>query len=365
MVDARGEPDPEGADDEQPIAGKRISFDSALAMLQTTLADVCAGAASVCVTDYEASDDAVVSSVVDRAKALLSSALEALDVAAVLYGDIEEPVDLGEPTSSEADLSAPSSAPPPGLADAVVLARMGLRSRQRALRPAGPGTSRWEQLAAVDSALRTIQKSLSAVDRALSSAERVPSSLSFYEAAVDRSLAVRRRYVRLHRTAVQQGPPAPGELRARLRLVGNTIAQILGLDVAAHLRTGDRALLMMSHSRVRDWLSRLDDAPAHVAAGLRLWQDIVNVATMFLDVSKREELVQHDARLVRAALAELPSSGEPLDEQATSALLARLRTMLGRSPSLDVLLEAPAPPAPAELRRVLEDLDRALGASAA
>lgn len=363
-----------GARDARPpllraLGASREPFDSAVSMLQAHLTEVCAGAATVCVADYETGDDAAVASVVERAQTLLSSSLEALDVVTVLYSGPDEPAEPAEPAEppsnglQEANPSAAGAVPSDGLADAVVLARMGLRSRQRALRELTAGAARWERLAAADSALRTIQKSLSAVDRALSATERVPPSLSFYERAVDRSLAVRRRYVHLHQLIVRGGPPAPADLRLRLRLSGNAIAHVLGLDLAVHLRTGDRALLMMSHARVRDWLAQRDETPAHAAAGMRLWQDLVNVATMFLDVSKREELVQHDARLVREALRDLPDPDAPWEEAARAAFLDRLRPACGRSAALDALLADPAPSL-ADLRRVLEELDRSLGAHA-
>lgn len=335
-------------------------FKSAVTMVQRHLAEVCSGAAAVTLADYETGDAAVVDVVMERARALLLSALEALDVVAVLYGEPTEPSASGEtgPPSGE-----PLATVPPvqreGIADAVVLARMGLRYQMRALRDLGEHATRWERLAAVGSALGTIQTSLNAVDRAMAEAVHMPPSLRFYESAVERSLAVRRRYVALHRTIVQKAPPSAAELRPRLRLIGNAIARMLGLQVAVHLRTGDRALLMMSHAKVREWLAHHEDDAGHVSAGLRLWQELVNISTMFLNVSRREELVQHDARLVREALRMLPEAGE--DAAARRALCERLSAMVGRSPQLDALLEGPPEAVDLnELRCLLEELDRAL-----
>lgn len=348
-------------------------------MVQRHLAEVCAGAAAVTLADYETDAAGAVDIVVERARALISQALEALDVVAVLYGDLYgellepgetgellEPGEAGEPPAAggaEAPhegaaepVSSPESAE---IADAVVLARMGLRHRLRALRELGERATRWERLSAVGSALGTIQTSLNAVDRAMARAEHIPPSLRFYESAVEGSLVVRRRYVALHRLIVQKGPPTAAEARPRLRLIGNAIARMLGLQGAIHLRPGDRALLMMSHAKVREWLAHHEDDAAHVSAGLRMWQELVNISTMFLNVSKREELVQHDARLVREALRQMPAAAD--DAAARGALVARLSAMAGRSPSLDALLEAPPEAVdPGELRRVLEDLDRQL-----
>lgn len=349
----------------QPVSAAGLPWDSALAMLQQHMTKVCSEASSVCVTDYESGDDAAVHALVGRSELMLASALQILDVVTLLYD-----ADEGQ-GGNDAEAEAPlpdgdrvSSLPPPdgaSIADAVVLARMGLRGRQRQLLALGERASRWERLAVAGSALRTVQKSLSSVDRTMADAERIPPSVNFYRGAVERSLIIRRRYVELHRAVVKTAPPQLDELRARLRLIGNAIALLLGLDVATHLRTGDRALLMIAHARIREWLTQRSDDPQHAAAGQRLWQDMNNISTMFLEVNKREELVQHDARLVHEALCELGAEGG--DELAQERSIQRLSVMLGRSPSLDALLEQPwQADMTKPLQEALQDLARTLGA---
>lgn len=340
----------------------RPPFESAVRMLQRHMEDVCRSAAAICITDYETLEMAAVSALVERSQALVSSALSTLDMVALLCGGAAQAPQTEAEAPAEGDHGdSRPPAPSEGLRDAVVLARIGLRSRQRSLLALSGGATRLEQLSAAGSALRTIQKSLSAVDHALSDSERIPPSLRFYRDAVERSLLVRQHYVRFQRAVLRSGPPSPSELRGRLRLIGNTITQMLGLDVAAHLRTGDRALLIMSHARIRSWLSQSDNGPAHVTVGLRLWQDLVNVATLLLDVNKREELVQHDARVVSEALRDLPSMEASWSEGGQGALVDRLRCMLGRSPPLDAILEGSAAAEIGEVRRLLEDLARTLG----
>lgn len=338
-----------------------LPWNSAVSMLQDHLAHLCSDAASVCITDYEGQDPKALVALTERSRDLVAGALDALDVVSVLYCDgssetpeIPETGDGDRPSSPPIDTE--------NITDAVMLARMGLRARQRSLQALGDRATPWEQLSTVGGVLRTIQKSLSAVDRAMADAEQVPASINFYGRVVERSIEIRRRYVSFSKAVTQSGPPQPSELRRRLRLVGNSITQLLGLDIAVHLRTGDRALLMMMHSKVRQWLSHQEDDAVHLAAGQRLWQDALNAGTMFMDVNRREELTQHDARLVREALRELPPSGNAWDEAARLAMFGRLSAMLGRSPSLDALLQEPwANDKLEELRFTLLGLAQSLG----
>ncbi len=339
---------------------------AALEMLKRRLTEVCREASSVRVTDFESGDPALVDDLVDHAHALLSSALDALDVVSVLYGEGEAPA---VPTGESAAAEEPASAPPSdaeSIGDVVVLARMDLRNRQRALRALGDRTPRLDRLAAAGGALRTIQKSLSAVDAAISMGADMPRSINFFGESVARSLDVRRRYALFHERVARDGPPAQDTVRERLRSIGNGIAQLLGARTADHLRTGDRALLMMSHAKIRDWLTVKEAAPMHLATGLRLWQDIASIATMFLDVNKREEIVQHDGALVREALRALPTPGDAReeatwDEDRRRALLDRLRSMRGRSLALDACLDAPLTALQIEtIRDILTELQRAL-----
>ncbi|MFO0589276.1 MAG: hypothetical protein U0441_17190 [Polyangiaceae bacterium] len=339
---------------------------TALSMLKAHLADVCTTAGAVVVADYEGGDLARVDELVKRAHSLLSSALEAIDVVAVLCGGVDD--DL--PPEQEGDRPALSPEDAETIGGVVVLARMDLRGRRRALDLLSERSSAVDRLAAAGSALRAIQKSLSAIDDAVSTGAQVPRSINFYGQTLARSLDTRKRYLRFQNIVVRDGPPNAEALPARLRSIGNAIAQILGAHVALHLRTGDRALLMVSHARIHEWLTARDHGPTHVATGLRLWQDVVNIATMFLEVNKREELILHDGRVVREALRALPPEGDEWgeaawDDAARAAVLDKLKPARGRAAALDAMVDGP----PSEirlpaLRALLVELDRALAIAA-
>lgn len=349
MSGAPSQPPPEGAD---------IDID-AEAMLREHLSRQCEDAAALSVADHEGADAAAIGALLQTACSLLTGALESLDVVELLYGGdlVDGAVELSaEEPSSDAEGQVDPRAE---IADVVVLARLGLRSRLRALRALGAASTGWERLAATDSALRTLQRSLGAVHGAMAVAQRAPQSFDFYEHTVERSLDVRMRYFNFHRRVARVPTPTSADVAERVRFLGNAIAQLLGSRAAAHLRTKDRALLMMAHARAREWLSAPHDDASHQASGVRLWQDVVNIATMFLDVSRREELLQHDARLVRELLA----GPRPEGPEEVAAILGRLRKMPGRSPVVDVLLERPANEVgPGEVWDALESLERTFSA---
>lgn len=339
---------------------------TALSMLKAHLSDVSGTAGTVVVADYEGGDAARIDELVKRAHSLLSSALEAIDVVAVLCGGIDE----DPPLEQEGDRPSLSPEDAETIGGVVVLARMDLRGRRRALDLLSERSTAVDRLAAAGSALRAIQKSLSAIDGAVSTGAQVPRSINFYGQTLARSLDTRKRYLRFQNIVARDGAPSAEGLSARLRSIGNAIAQILGAHVALHLRTGDRALLMVSHARIREWLLSRDPGAQHVAAGLRLWQDVVNIATMFMEVNKREELILHDGRVVREALRSLPVDGDEWgeaawDDAARAAVLQSLKAARGRALALDALLDAP----PSEirlsaLRALLVELDRALAVAA-
>lgn len=341
--------------------------DSARVMLQQHLAHICSEAAAVCVTDYEGSPAGEVEALVKRSIHLVRGALEALDLVALLHGEDEQEegsTDVSIDSGDRASWMPPSDTE--RVMDTLLLARMGLRSRLRRLSSPGPAEVPLERIALAGGALRTIQKSLNAVDRCLATGGCAPATVDCYHRNVDVSLQIRRQYVELRRMVVGDAAPRPEEVRTRARRAGNAIARLLGLPIAAQMRTGDRVILMMAHSRVQEWLSkqREDDEP-HVAEGARLWQDIANLATMFLDVSRREELVSHDARLAGEVLRDLPVSASEWDGPTSGAILDRLAPMRGRSPQLDAMLSSKADVVSLDaLRALLVDLRQTLAPTA-
>jgi hypothetical protein len=297
-------------------------------------------------------DVAAIDALLARGRGVLASAFEALDVLAILYE-----------TSSLDDATPSPIADESSVEDVVVVAWLSLRERRAALETLGRHGSEVERLSSVDSAMHAVQKSLSAVERSLAAGVDAPPATNFHDEHVLASVELRRRYVRFHEAVVRGGAPPPELLSLRLRAIGDSVAELLGLAAPLSLRAADRAALVRCQQRLRDH-RRLAPGADHEVDGRRLWQDLVHVSTMFLDVHKREEVVFHDARAAQHALARLHGA-PPGDAAALAEILASLRVLEGRSPALDALLAKPAEGLDrAALRAALETIARAIGPGA-
>jgi hypothetical protein len=109
---------------------------------------------------------------------------------------------------------------------------------------------------------------------------------------------------------------------------------LVGWDVYPQLRVRDRLQLRDLQRRVLDWLRSDRDA----TAGRRLWEDLVGFVRMLAQVSRRQELVEHDAKVVHDARERLAvgSHGVVPDD-----LLAALTSLTGLDDDVDMLLASP------------------------
>jgi hypothetical protein len=216
------------------------------------------------------------------------------------------------------------------------MADLELRQRTERLTRVGPVQGAAALLGECDSSLRRIRKALNAVDAAIATAADVPPRLDF-ASELETSLAVRRAYAKLRARLVGVGEPTAGTMRARIRAVGTQLASCIGWDVYADMRVGDRLVLRDIQRRVLEWLRGENDATP--AAGMRLWQDLAGCLEMLVLVNRRQDLVAHDAAVVRDALARLAPQCD-----VDSATWHRLRELDGLDPELDELLLLPPPP---------------------
>jgi hypothetical protein len=235
------------------------------------------------------------------------------------------------------------------------MADLELRQRTERLTRVGAAQGAPALLGECDSSLRRIRKALNAVDAAIATAADVPPLLDF-TSELETSLAVRRAYAKLRLRLVAVGEPTPETTRARLRAVGTQLASCVGWDVYADMRVGDRLLLRDVQRRVLDWLRGEGDATP--AAGLRLWQDLAGCLEMLALVNRRQELVGHDAAVVRDAVARLAL--EPRAE-IDAAAWQRLAALDGLDAQLDELLLQRQPPPRTWLEPILERLATQLG----
>jgi hypothetical protein len=227
------------------------------------------------------------------------------------------------------------------VADVAFLGVTELRPKLARVERLGRGADPWEVVAECGSGLRRVGKSLTAIEVVLCRVEGLDARLSF-STQLARSLEVRAQYARLRRTIVRT-EPGPASLQRCLRRVGTAIAMLIGKDVYPELRIHDRRQLRELQARILDWLRREPgrgtgggETAEHTREGMRLWQDLVGFAGLLAQVSRRQELIEHDAaQLDRVHGALRAARGERVGEDA----IATLCSLRGLDDEVDELLE--------------------------
>lgn len=230
----------------------------------------------------------------------------------------------------DAAIGAQSTSSLDAIGDIAFLAHLELRQRAERLRHVTACRSAIAIVGECDSALRRIKKALTSIDVALARAGLVQPSLDF-ASELEVSLRVRRACAKLRARVVAGGEPTPETLQVRLRGAGTAIAMLVGWEIYPSLRVRDRLQLRELQRRILDWLRQERD----VEDGLRLWQDLVGFVRMLSQVNRRQELVDHDARVVRAAQGGLAS---PEIAEVPAEMLGELRSLEGLDDEVDALL---------------------------
>ena len=238
------------------------------------------------------------------------------------------------------------------VADIAFMALTELRQKSEALEHVRPTQDGWEIVAACGSALRRVAKSFTALEVVLCHTEGLDPQLA-YASELTTSLEVRRQYGLL-RHAIQGHEPSADSIRARLRAVGTRIAMLVGRDIYTDLRVHDRIQIRRLQQRILDWLRKADDSTESWVEGRRLWQDLVGFADLIHQVSRRQELAEHDALRLRELL-EVARSNQ--DEQLLRTLAEHGRSLEGLDDELDAQL-AERTPDPKVLRTLLQRLGR-------
>lgn len=316
----------------RPRTSRHDSADvtAALATVHSRIVEVAHAACVVDIRSYEGlSATEIRRSLAPLAIAHLEESLEAARSLFALCDEWEQKTSPGaaDPTSQFASrefdfeidklVSEPidTQSPREQIADIAFIAKSELKDRRQRLAALTDADDRWHLLAEYDSALRRIGKSMAAVEYVLCSAESLPRRLDF-QTELDVSLLVRRCYVRFRRSIT--GPKSPDEssIYRQLRAAGTQIAVLVGRDVYPLLRIRDRAQLRELQERILTWMRDERDNPK---AGLRIWQDLVGVVDIFCQVSRRQELVEHDTARVRQIQSALEASaGDLLSDEAIS-----------------------------------------------
>ena len=252
--------------------------------------------------------------------ALLATLVPLLDEAAAIIGRVTEQFEADENDRERVDV-----------ADIAALAGMSLQQRRTLLVHAQP-CDHWRFLENCERSLRSLLKSASVVEGALARYDHLPARLH-RAADLTAALAVRRRYATLRRDVLQAGATQP-DLTQRLQAVSRSLATLLNCLEYSAMRLGDRRELRMLQFRVQSWLSvvRPDES-----IGERTWEEAVAVVMLLGGISRRSELVAHDAALLTAMSEAIARDSEP------RALRDAADTLFGLDAELDRLLDIRSP----------------------
>lgn len=321
---------------------------------------------SLSLTDYETRDDADLGALVGGVRDDLLAAIECLSSASRLYDSGEAPAETADAAFDEDAEALPPTPEAPSPTSMILglafIARFSLRNHAARLDAIAPDADLWEVISNCGRAVGEMLKSLSALELAVCSLERIAPRTNFYLSVIDRSLRVRHAYVCFRRSVLDLGPGG-GEidaLRRRLRLTGSALAKLVGREIYPTARVHDRWMIRHLQRQIREWLQRGadgDSPDALAASGAHLWQEIVNVTELLMQVNNREELRVYDAEALDEALARLR------DGTFGAADVAKLQNVWGREAELDTLLDARAsaddPAWTVALRAARRQLERA------
>ncbi len=230
------------------------------------------------------------------------------------------------PSQSPSLLASPRIA----IADHAFIAVGELRQHRQRLMAMKPSMPEQEIISGCGSALRAIKKCLYAIEPLLCELENVEPMLPPRLAT---SLAVRRQYQKLWSFAATVGVIEDSTVRGALRGAGTRIAILAGTDVYDLLREDDRFRLRDLQTRVLDWLGTGTDP----LVALRIWQDFALFVEMLRQINLREELAEHDRRVLGEAVATLRSERALVE---LPSVIRNLRAVIGVDDALDRVIQS-------------------------
>ncbi|MDH5760542.1 MAG: hypothetical protein OEZ65_13210 [Gemmatimonadota bacterium] len=209
----------------------------------------------------------------------------------------------------------------------------------------------WLILSELDGGLRYVYKALTALEAAMCQLSGVTPRLGFFT-ELHRALATRQVYGRFRQEVDSGGEPDPDGVYDRMRSVAVGIAKLIGRDIYPDLRVTDRGEIRKLQRRALDWLK--GGRGADPEAGLRLWQDCSAFTGLLREVSRRQELFEHDTKALAGAL-------ERAENLAGTGVVTRefvesVQPLFGKDDELDRLLDEGAGTETARWLMVLQRL---------
>jgi len=194
----------------------------------------------------------------------------------------------------------------------------------------------WVVASHADTGLRRIGKALIAVETAMREYEGLPA-LERHWVDLEVSFEIRRLYGQFRRAALRGKPEAIGEEQVReFKSIVRRISILRDLKIYPFMRIDDRLAIRQLQKRILAWL---DQEVPDKEEGQRLWQDLVSFARLLGKVNEREELRQHDRRLVMQLDNQFQSP--QVAAALTATQQAELQNLVGLDDELDEFLLRP------------------------
>lgn len=232
--------------------------------------------------------------------------------------------------------------PAMAIGDVAAIARMTLREKQALLARIESESDAWAIVDRCDRAARAVAKAMFALEQALASTYGFAPRIEIVDECA-RGVRVRAAYAKF-RTAVRQIADRAASMPLRVRAAATALAILTGRDEYDLMRVSDRRLLRSLQQRARAWLAD-DTAPA--GEGEHIWQEMLAVSSLLMQINGRAELVAHDEAMLRTLCTSM-RNGASIERVWPDVL-----TLRGLDATLDRMLDDPRAVEPSAWRECL------------
>lgn len=239
------------------------------------------------------------------------------------------------------------------VADHCFVAHMELAHVAAGLELTGDRGNTWDVVAQCNHALGVFIKAGVSIEQVVCRRAGERAELDTFTDACQ-AVALRAAFVQLGQAVTRDRAPEPEELEDRLRAAGAAIEDLFASDAGPSIRLSDRRQLLKLQKRTSEWLEK---AGREATDGMHLWQDIHGLCELLMQINHREELLEHDTRLVGRVLEDLTDPEHPADPVE---LIDRLYPLKGRDADLDGFIDSKSVSATGALRKVLTRLKKEL-----
>ncbi len=233
--------------------------------------------------------------------------------------------------------SSPSGLSTQDVADLAFVSRTEIVEIQESLQAAKERRNSWKIASEADRAVARATRSLVSLEAALRELLGMePTERRWFD--LGDALEIRRQYVRLWLEVVRAGNPQGPAAMPVLKRFSDLIAILRREKIYPFLRIDDRLELRHLQKRI---FAQLEDRGADAEqAAMRLWQDLSGFIHLLMQVSRREELREHDRLVVGRVYREvIDADGAPTPLSAENH--ENLLDLAALDPELDrLLLEA-------------------------